>query len=69
MFSVFKTLKDEAIAAWVTKAKTIELYDLEKQAAIKKIKSGHTKVIHTCRYLKWKIKSKKKIDYFKNVKN
>ena len=35
MFSAFKTLKGQAILAWVTKAKTIELYDLEKILLLK----------------------------------
>ena len=50
MFSVFKSVKGESIAAWVTKDKTIELYDLEKEAPIKTIKSAHAKDIHSCRH-------------------
>ena len=50
MFSAFKTVKGETIAAWVTKEKTIELYDLEKDAPIKTIKDAHIKDIHTCRH-------------------
>ena len=50
MFSAFKTVKGETIAAWVTKEKTIELYDLEKETPIKTIKDAHTKDIHTCRH-------------------
>ena len=30
MFSVFKSIKGETLAAWVTRERTIELYDLEK---------------------------------------
>ena len=50
MFSAFKTVKGETIAAWVTKEKSIELYDLEKETPIKTIKDAHTKDIHTCRH-------------------
>ena len=50
MFSVFKSVKGESIAAWVTKDKTIELYDLEKEAPIKTVKEAHTKDIHSCRH-------------------
>ena len=50
MFSTFKSLKGETLAAWVTKDKTIELYDLEKDAIIKTVKDAHTKDIHSCRH-------------------
>ena len=50
MFSAFKTVKGETIAAWVTKEKTIELYDLEKETPIKTVKDAHSKDIHTCRH-------------------
>ena len=50
MFSAFKTVKGETIAAWVTKEKTIELYDLEKETSIKTVKDAHSKDIHTCRH-------------------
>lgn len=50
MFSVFKTVKGETMAAWVTKEKTIELYNLEKEEPIKTIKDAHTKDIHSCRH-------------------
>jgi hypothetical protein len=50
MFSVFKTLKGEAILAWVTKNKTIELYDLEKETPIKTVKDAHTNDIYSCRH-------------------
>lgn len=50
MFSAFKTLKGQAILAWVTKAKTIELYDLEKDTPIKTIKDAHSNDIYSCRH-------------------
>ena len=50
MFSVFKSIKGETLAAWVTKERTIELYDLEKEAPIKTIKDAHKKDIHCCRH-------------------
>ena len=50
MFSVFKSLKGESLAAWVTKDNTIELYDLEKDSVIKSVKDAHTKDIHSCRH-------------------
>ena len=50
MFSVFKSLKGEYLAAWVTKDNTIELYDLEKDSVIKSVKDAHNKDIHSCRH-------------------
>ena len=50
MFSVFKSLKGESLAAWVTKDNTIELYDLEKDSVIKSVKDAHNKDIHSCRH-------------------
>jgi len=50
MFSTFKSLKGDILAAWVTKEKTIELYDLEKDAIIKTVKDAHNKDIHSCRH-------------------
>ena len=38
MFSTFKSLKGDILSAWVTKDKTIELYDLEKDTIIKTVK-------------------------------
>lgn len=50
MFSAFKSLKGESLVAWVTKDKTIELYDLEKDDIIKTVKNAHSKDIHSCRH-------------------
>ena len=50
MFSAFKSVKGETLAAWVTKEKTIELYNLEKEETIKTVKDAHTKDIHSCRH-------------------
>ena len=50
MFSTFKTVKGETMAAYVTKDRTIELYDLEKETPIKTIKDAHSKDIHSCRH-------------------
>ena len=50
MFCAFSSLKGEALAAWVTKENTIELYDLEKDALIKSVKDAHSKDIHSCRH-------------------
>ena len=49
-FSVFKTLKNEALLVWITKKKTIELYDLDKEEHIKTIKDAHTNDIQCCRH-------------------
>ena len=50
MFSAFTSLKGEALASWVTKENTIELYDLEKDALVKSVKDAHLKDIHSCRH-------------------
>lgn len=50
MFCVFKSLKGKEILSWVTKKKTIELYDLEKESSIKSIKDGHSNDIHCVRH-------------------
>ena len=50
MFSVFKSIKGETLAVWVTKERTIELYDLEKESPIKTIKDAHKKDIQCCRH-------------------
>ena len=49
-FSVFKSVKNENFAAWATKDRTIELYDLEKDTLIKTVKDAHKKDIHSCRH-------------------
>ena len=49
-FSVFKSLKGDAILCWATDEKTIELYDLEKETPIKAKKDAHTKDIYCCRH-------------------
>ena len=49
-FSVFKSLKGDAILCWATDEKSIELYDLEKESPIKTKKDAHTKDIYCCRH-------------------
>jgi len=50
MFSVFKTLKGGSLLIWVTKKKTIELYDLDKEEHFKTVKDAHTNDIQCCRH-------------------
>ena len=50
MFAAFKTLKGDVLLAWVTKSKTIELYDLEKDTPVKTVKDAHTNDIYSCRH-------------------
>ena len=50
MFAAFKTLKGDVLLAWVTKSKTLELYDLEKDTPIKTVKDAHSKDIHSCKH-------------------
>ena len=50
MFSAFKTLKGGSLLIWVTKKKTIELYDLDKEEHVKTIKDAHSNDIQCCRH-------------------
>ena len=50
MFAVFKSLKGDAILAWPTKERSLELYDLEKETLIKSIKNAHSSEIYCVRH-------------------
>ena len=50
MFAVFKSLDGEVILAWPTKDKSLEIFDLEKESLIKRIKNAHSSDIYCCRH-------------------
>ena len=60
MFSVFKSIKNKTYLTWVTKNKTIEIYDLDSENLIRTIENAHTNDIYCCRHF---IDNKKNIDY------